>query len=84
MYQKKLQQILQGCPCEHNIMDNIIAHGRTQPEHDSHLENVLKVLISKQITLSAEKCQFSVPELTFMGNVLSKLMQSSYEYVTTS
>ena len=72
MFQKVIQQILQGCEGVQNILDDIIVHAPNQQEHDKRLEKVLNVLQEKGITLNREKCQFNMPKLEFMGMVLSE------------
>jgi hypothetical protein len=52
MYQKVMQQVLQGCEGVHNIMDDIIVHASNQKEHDKCLENAVRVLRDKGITLN--------------------------------
>ena len=71
LYQKVMQQVLQGCNGVHNIMDDIIVHAKTQSEHDECLENVVRVLRDKGITLNRDKCQFNMSQVVFMGHVLS-------------
>ncbi|CAM1154209.1 Uncharacterised protein r2_g4246 [Pycnogonum litorale] len=44
MYQRVLQQILQDCVGAHNILDDIIVHGRDTKEPNVRLQNVLTVL----------------------------------------
>lgn len=47
--------MLQGCEGGHNIMNDIIVHASNQPAHDRCLENAVKVLRDKGITLNREK-----------------------------
>ena len=56
MYQKVMQQVLQGCEWVHNIMDDIIVHASNQKEHVKCLENAVRVLRDKGITLNRGKC----------------------------
>ena len=71
LFQKVLEQILQGCEGVQNILNDIIIHTATQKEHDERLEKVLALLQQKGITLNREKCQFNMLKLEFMGHVLS-------------
>ena len=52
MYHKVMQQVLQGCEGVHNIMDDIIVYASNQKEHDKCLENAVRVLRDKGITLN--------------------------------
>ncbi|MCG8032586.1 MAG: aspartyl protease family protein, partial [Candidatus Thiodiazotropha taylori] len=72
MFQKVVQQLLQGCEGVNNILDDIIVHAPNQQEHDKRLEKVLSVLQEKGITLNRKKCEFNMPKLEFMGHVLSE------------
>ena len=70
-YQHEIQTALAGIDGQQNISDDIIVHGRNQEEHDTRLEKVVRRLGECGLTLNAEKCQFSMDELTFVGMVLS-------------
>ena len=71
IYQHVIQQSLQGCPGVRNISDDIIDSSKDQQEHDQNLHNVLTRLQERGLTLNAEKCKFSVPEITFFGYTIS-------------
>ena len=71
MYQRVIQQALQGCVGVRNIFDDIIVHAPTVEEHDARLEMLLKRIQEKGLTLNREKCQFRMDELMFMGHLLS-------------
>ncbi|CAC5404852.1 unnamed protein product [Mytilus coruscus] len=71
LYQNIMQQVLQGCEGVHNIMDDIIVHASNQVEHDKCVENVVRVLQDKGITLNNDKCEFNMSKVVFMGHVLS-------------
>ena len=70
-YQYEIQTALAGIEGQENISDDIIVHGKDQEEHDSRLERVVKRLEERGLTFNAEKCQFSMDKLTFVGMVLS-------------
>ena len=71
MYQRVIQQIQQGCEGARNLYDDIVVHGATKEEHDERLEKVLQRIQDKGLTLNKEKCRFYIPELEFMGHLLS-------------
>ena len=48
LFQKVLQQVLQGCEGVQNILDDIITHPSSQKEHDERLEKVLTMLQNKR------------------------------------
>ena len=72
IYQHVIQQALTGCEGAANIADDIIVHGRDMEDHDRKLTKVLEYLQKRGLTLNREKCQFRMPQLTFMGKVLSE------------
>ncbi|PFX14704.1 Uncharacterized protein K02A2.6 [Stylophora pistillata] len=72
LYQHTIQQVLAGCEGAYNIHDDIIIHGRTVEEHDSRLRKTIECISDKGLTLNPEKCVFRMPQLTFMGYLLSR------------
>ena len=72
MYNKILQQTLDGCDGVQSIFDDIVVHGKTQAEHDKHLEATLQRLCEKGLTLNIDKCQFNMSHIEFMGHILSE------------
>ena len=68
VYQHVIQQVLHGAS---NIWDDII-HGKNREEHDKRWRMyVLQRLKEKNLTLNEEKCKFHMPQLEFMGLLLS-------------
>lgn len=53
-------------------MDDIIVWGNDQEDHDRHLRNVLEKAREVGLKLQKDKCEFSVLELTFLGETISK------------
>ena len=47
-------------------------HGKDQEDHDRNLENVVKRLEQRNLTLNPEKCSFGMNKVVFMGLLLSK------------
>ena len=71
LYHHTIQQVVAGCEGAYNINDDIIIHGRTVEEHDNRLQTI-ECIRDKGLTLNPEKCVFRMPQLTFMGYLLSK------------
>ena len=67
-YKKTLQRI-EGV---RNIADDIIIWGKTQKEHDTRLEALMKHLFESNLTLNDSKCIFNVDSIRFYGYILSK------------
>ena len=72
MYQRTMQQTLEGCKGVRNILDDIIVFASSEKEYNERLEEVLKRLKEKGLKLNKEKCCFSMMKLEFMSHVLSK------------
>ena len=58
----------EGLEC--NIYYTLV-HAPIQELHDGRLEQVFEWLAKAGVTLNADKCIFKVPEIKFLGNVLS-------------
>ena len=72
LYQHIIQQVLVGCEGAYNIHDDIIVFGSTVEEHDQRLRETLICIKEKGLTLNKDKCVLRMPELTFMGYLLSQ------------
>ena len=55
MYQRVIQQALQGCEGARNLYDDIVVHGATREEHYERLSRVLQRIQDKGLTLNKEK-----------------------------
>ena len=73
MYQRVMQQALEGCEDVRNIhaYDDIIEHGKTAEQQDTRLEKALGRIQEKGLTLNKEKCKFQRSEIEFMEHLLS-------------
>ena len=58
---------LQGVAC---MMDDVLVFGQTQAEHDQRLKAVLERIKRAGATLNADKCEFSVDKVKFLGHVI--------------
>ena len=54
-----------------NRSDDIFVTGKTKEEHDRNLEEVLKRLMKRNLTLHFDKCEFGKQEINFYGLHLS-------------
>lgn len=73
IFQKIMEQILNGCEGTLNASDDIIVYGKTKKEHDERLNIVLKRLKEFNVTLNHNKCVFGATEIDFLGHHLSKI-----------
>ena len=69
-FQRRMSEILVDLPGVVCQMDDILVFGKTQSEHDQHLEAVLRHIEEANVTLSPQKCEFSKTKLTFLGHVI--------------
>lgn len=53
-------------------LDDILITGRTEEEHWKRLCEVLRSLLVSGAQLDLAKCMFAVPELPFLGHIISK------------
>ena len=54
-FQKNMNLILQGLAGVECNIDDVLAHGKDQTEHDQRLEAVLKCLVEDGVTLNLNK-----------------------------
>ncbi len=71
-YQHEIAAVLAGIEGVENISDDIIIHAPDKESHDERLHAVLRRLENCDLTLNAEKCQFNMDKLVFMGMLLSE------------
>ena len=72
-YQHIIQQVLLGCEGAANISDNIIVHGKTKDEHDRRLEQVVKRLEERGLTVNPAKCEFNLDRRKFMATSFQEM-----------
>ena len=69
-YQQIIRQVLSGIDGVQNIADDLVVHGKTQAEQDRNLENVIKRLAQRNLTLNPDKCSFRMTKCDFYGTVI--------------
>ena len=72
MYNKIIHQALGGLTGVSSIYDDIIVHGKNEEERCRNLELLLQRIQAKGLTLSVDKCHFNMPQIEFMGHILSE------------
>ena len=70
VFQKTMDHLFDGCPCE-IIVDDILVWGKDEAEHDDNLRQVLDRAREVNLQLGAEKCKFRVPEVPYVGHLLT-------------
>ncbi|XP_064462824.1 uncharacterized protein K02A2.6-like [Ornithodoros turicata] len=71
IFQRTMDQILQGIPYTTCYIDDILVTGRTMKEHLSNLKEVLKRLKDRGIRLQKEKCELFKEEVSYLGHKIS-------------
>ena len=71
MYNKVMNQVFQGLEGAKNMFDDVFVHGATKEDYDKRLEDILKRLQEKELTLNIDKCNFNMDKIEFMGHMLS-------------
>ena len=72
IFQKIMDEILQGIPRVVCYLDDILISGSSDKEHLTNLEEVLKRLREAGIHLCKEKCVFWAESVEYLGHVVSK------------
>ena len=68
IFQRTIENLLQGIPNVVVRLDDILIAGRTQAEHFQSLKEVLSRLEKVGIRLKRSKCVFQAPEVTYLGH----------------
>ena len=67
IFQKKMDQFLKECPGCIRIADGITIHGRTEAEHDIHLQNLMWVACKYGVVFNPQKMHIKAPAINFFG-----------------
>lgn len=70
-FQQAIAKVIAGLPGVLNISDDILVYGKSEVEHDEHLNLVLRRLEDNGITLGSEKNEFKKRSLLFCGHLLT-------------
>ena len=82
-FQRIMDAILQGLKWESCLvyLDDIIIFSPTFEQHLKHLEAVFQRLTDAGLTINPSKCQFCVPEVKYLGHLVSAAgVRTSPEY----
>ena len=82
LFQRIMENLLQGIPGVLIYIDGILVTGKTIAEHLSNLESVLVRLEYAGVRLKRSKCSFLMPSVKFLGHCISaKGIQPTLEKV---
>jgi hypothetical protein len=70
IWQRTIEQILDGIAGTQVYMDDILVMGKTKSEHLENLTRVFKRLDEFNLKLNKEKCKFFKPSLEFCGHII--------------
>ena len=72
VWQRAMEQVLQGIPFTSCILDDMIISGKTDNEHLANLGAVLERLERFGLRANLEKCEFFKEQVTYCGHVISE------------
>ena len=72
IWQRAIDQVLQGIPGTQCILDDMIITGRTDEEHLQNLKMVLQRLQDAGLKANREKCEFFKDRVQFCGHEIDK------------
>ena len=76
IFQRRMQQILEGVESTVCHMDDILIFGRDAEEHNLRLGQVLKRLRAAHVTLNPSKCEFGKTTVKFLGHIIDHWCES--------
>ncbi len=71
IFQKSIEEVLQGIESVRNISDFIILFGKNQYDHDDALQAVLQRMREHSLTANPAKCLFNQSSIDFFGHHIS-------------
>lgn len=71
IFQRIMEQVLQGIPMVAVYLDDILVSGHTYEEAKDNLLTVLRRLQDAGLTLKAQKCSFLQKSVVYLGHILS-------------
>jgi len=72
IFQKAMEQLLQGIPGVTVYIDDILITGETDGEHLKSLEEVLRRLAKADLRAKKPKCKFLVPSVSYLGHQIDE------------
>ena len=71
IFQRVMENLLQGVPRVCVYLDDILITGHTEAEHLKNLGEVLRRLTKAGMRLKKEKCAFMLPSVDYLGHTIS-------------
>lgn len=70
-FMRFMHEVLRGLPFCYVYLDDILCFSSDLEEHKAHLRVILERLQAYGLKLNISKCEFGVPELTFLGHLVT-------------
>lgn len=71
-FQRFMNEVLGDLPFCFVYLDDILIFSKSEKEHNTHLHAVLQRLNQYGLTINTSKCIFGVPEIPFLGHLISE------------
>ena len=71
IFQKRLDQALEGLQGVIGVSDDIVVHGETEEEHDKNLRNLLELCRKIGLRLNRGKAEIKKQEISFLGHLIT-------------
>ncbi|XP_061177726.1 uncharacterized protein K02A2.6-like [Saccostrea echinata] len=72
IWQRAMDQVLQGIPFTSCVLDDMIISGKTDEEHLANLDAVLEQLEKFGLRANLEKCDFFKEQVSYCGHMISE------------
>ena len=69
-FQRFMDQVLRDLPFAYVYIDDVLVASSNREEHLSHLREVLTQFTKHGIVINPAKCEFGVPQITFLGHLV--------------
>ncbi|KAG8188735.1 hypothetical protein JTE90_023080 [Oedothorax gibbosus] len=70
-FMRFMHEIFRGLPFCYVYLDDILCFSADPEEHKPHLHTIFHCLQAHGLKLNISKCEFGVPELTFLGHLVT-------------
>lgn len=71
-FQRYMHSVFRGLPSVVTYIDDILVFSKNIDDHYHHLREVFDRLSKHHLKINADKCQFAVPHINFLGCTISK------------
>lgn len=72
IWQRAIEQVLQGVPFTSSVLDDMIISGKTDEEHLANLDAVLERLEKFGLRANFNKCDFFQEQVSYCGHMISE------------